>query len=245
MDLTERRAGGDRHPWEVQRFEAYRRILKDHGALTAQRVLDVGSGDGWFTDALAGALPPHAETVCWDINYDDNDLEPRRTGVVRTRVQPSPGYDLVLALDVLEHIDEPVSFIGAQLAPLTTAGTSVLVAVPAYQRLFSAHDEALGHLRRYGRRELLGQLAPWIDVVEDGSLFTSLLAPRSAQVAVERVRGRRAPGAEHGVGGWDGGGAVTSAINGTLGADARLSRWLTRRGVRLPGLSHWAFGVVR
>ncbi|MEO6652936.1 MAG: methyltransferase domain-containing protein [Ilumatobacteraceae bacterium] len=245
MDLTERRAGAYRHPWEVQRFEAYRRILADHGALDAHRVLDVGSGDGWFTDSLADSLPADTETVCWDVNYSESDLEAARPGVVRTRDRPSSGYDLVLALDVLEHVDDPVALIRDELAPLTTAGTQVMVAAPAYQRLFSAHDRALGHHRRYGRRELDDQLAPWIESVERGSLFTSLLPLRAAQVAVERIRERPALEADHGVGGWDAGSTVTSATNAALRADARTSRWLSRHGIRLPGLSHWVIGVVR
>lgn len=245
MDLTERRAGGSRHPWEVQRFEAYRRILADHGALRSTRVLDVGAGDGWFTDSLAESLPPDAETVCWDVNYDDDDLDTTRPGVARTRTRPKPGYDLVLALDVLEHIADPLEFITQHLAPLTSTGTNVLVAVPAHQRLFSAHDEALGHFRRYGHRELLDQLGPWIDTVEDGTLFTSLLAPRGAQVALERIRGSRAPDDEHGVGAWEGGRSLTATANAVLGVDARVARRLARYGLRLPGLSHWVFGTVR
>jgi hypothetical protein len=245
MDLTERGDSSMRHPWEVQRFEAYRAILADHGALDARRVLDVGAGDGWFSDRLMEHLPADAEIVCWDVNYDDNDLEPSNPAHVRTRERPSSGYDLALLLDVLEHIEDPDTFIGSVLAPLTHSGTPVLVAVPAHQRLFSAHDEALGHFRRYGRRELLGQVAPWIDVIEDGSLFTSLLLPRAASVALERVRARPATTIRHGVGRWSGGPLLTSALNRALAADARVGRAVRRKHVRLPGLSQWVFGVVR
>jgi len=243
VDLTERGASSDRHPWEVQRFNAYRRILGDHGALGARNVLDVGAGDGWFSDMLADVLPPDAVTVCWDVNYDEHDLEPARPGQVRTRERPARGHDLVLLLDVLEHIEDPDAFIAESLVPITELGTPVLVAVPAYQRLFGAHDLALGHHRRYARRELLEQLAPWIDVREHGSLFSSLLLPRATMVAAERRRGPRA--VEHGVGNWSGGSTVTAAVNGVLSVDARAGRALGRAGIRLPGLSHWAFGVGR
>jgi SAM-dependent methyltransferase len=260
MDLTERGDGSVRHPWEVQRFEAYRRILVDHGALNAHRVLDVGAGDGWFSDRLAEHLPAGAEIVCWDVNYDDDDLddlddldagrsvdEPTSTTrrVIRTRERPDPGYDLVLLLDVIEHIEDPVGFIESALAPLTHTGTAVLVAVPAHRRLFGAHDVALGHFRRYGRRELAAQLDPWIRTVEDGSLFTGLLLPRALSVGLERVRPRRAEGDRHGVGAWSGGPLVTGSVNRVLAADARLGRAARRVGLRLPGLSNWVYGVVR
>lgn len=245
MDLTERGDSAVRHPWEVQRFEAYRRVLADRGALGARRVLDVGAGDGWFSDRLAEHLPPGAEIICWDVNYDDHDLEPANSALVRTRERPGPGHDLVLLLDVLEHIDDPVSFIESELVPLTSPGTPVLVAVPAHQRLFSRHDEALGHHRRYARRQLLDEVSPWLDVVEDGPLFTSLLLPRAVSVVVERLAPRPATDADHGVGNWSGGPLLTSVANRVLAADARIGRAARRVHVPLPGLSHWAYGVVR
>jgi hypothetical protein len=244
VDLTERGDGAVRHPWEIQRFLAFRRILEDHGALRCERVLDVGAGDGWFSDALAPSLPGAASVTCWDINYDEHELETGRAGATRTRERPTSVHDLILALDVLEHVDDPVAFIADSLVPVGRSGTQALVSVPAYQRLFSAHDEALGHFRRYGRRELLDQLEPWIEVREHGSLFTSLLLPRAAAVLLER-RSEGFASREHGVGGWSGGRVASAVTGGVLGLDARLGRALGQVGVRLPGLSHWAFGAVR
>ncbi len=243
VDLTERGASTTRHPWEVQRFRVYRRILADHGALEAHNVLDVGAGDGWFTDMLGDSLPADATTVCWDVNYDDHDLEPARPGQVRTRDRPGTGHDLILVLDVLEHIADPDAFVADSLQPITEPGVPVLVAVPAYQRLFGSHDVALGHHRRYGRGQLLDQVTPWIEVVEHGSLFTSLLPLRAATVVAERYR--PPTDATHGIGSWSAGPVVTAGVNGWLAADARVLRSLAKSGVRLPGLSHWAFGVGR
>ena len=135
------------------------------------------------------------------------------------------------------------SVIARSLVPITEPGTPVLVAVPAYQRLFGAHDVALGHHRRYGRRRLLAELEPWIEVREHASLFTSLLLPRAGMVAAERRR--PTPETDHGVGNWSAGPTVTAVVDGVLSADARIGRALARRGVRVPGLSHWAFGVGR
>ena len=211
-------------------------------------MLDVGAGDGWFAGRLLGELPDGAGIVCWDTNYDDDELAAAAPGIVRTREHPRDGYDLVLVLDVLEHIADAERFIVESLSPVADPGTPVLVAVPAHQWLFGAHDVALGHHRRYGRGELRRLVAPWIDVVEEGSLFTTLLAPRAAQVAVERVRGRQPGGPRddtHGVGTWSGGRATTALVDAALAADVGLGRTLGRIGVRLPGLSIWVFGTVR
>ena len=86
MDLSERGTATGRHPWEIERFRAYRRVLSDHGALAARRVLDVGAGDGWFSQTLLADLPDVEQVVCWDINYNELELttdDPHVTWVVR------------------------------------------------------------------------------------------------------------------------------------------------------------------
>lgn len=250
MDLSERGAATARHPWEIERFRAYRNVLRDHGALGARRVLDVGAGDGWFSESLLAELPAVEQIVCWDINYNELELVTDDPRLARTTAAPDAGFDLVLVLDVLEHIDDPVAFIDESLRPLAAPGTAVLVGVPAHPLLFSDHDRALGHFRRYRTTELLGQVGGWIDVVEHGPLFATLVAPRAAAVAIERLRSLGAIGAagnagEHGVGAWRGGPALTRAVGGVLAADASATRRLGGLGRRLPGLSHWAFGRVR
>ena len=250
MDLSERGSATARHPWEIERFRAYRNVLRDHGALDARRVLDVGAGDGWFSESLLAELPEVEQIVCWDINYNELELATDDTRLVRSTVAPDAGFDLVLVLDVLEHIDDPVAFIDSSLRPLTAPGTAVLVGVPAHPLLFSDHDRALGHVRRYRSGDLLAQVGRWIDVVEHGPLFASLVAPRAASVAIERIRSRAATGVtagagDHGVGAWRGGPALTRAVAGVLAADAAATRRLGGVGRRLPGLSHWAFGRVR
>lgn len=244
MDLSERGGATARHPWEVARFRAYRDVLARHGALGVRRVLDVGAGDGWFSESLLASLPAAEHVVCWDINYNELELATADPRVVRTTLPPSPGFDLVLVLDVLEHIAEPERFIDEQLAPLTRTGTHVLVAVPAHRWLYGEHDRALGHERRYRPAALREQVARWIDIVDHGPLFPSLVAPRAAAVALERVR-PPARDSNHGVGNWTRGPLVTSVLTWVLGADVSATRRLGGIGRRLPGLSTWAYGVVR
>lgn len=244
MDLSERGTAVRRHPWEIERFEAYRRVLADHGALGARRVLDVGAGDGWFSEMLLDSLPAVEQVVCWDVNYHELEIATDDPRLERTTRAPSGEFDLVLVLDVLEHIELPRAFVDEQLRPLTTAGAHVLVAVPAHPRLFGAHDRALGHHRRYRPRDLLAEVSGWIDVIEHGPLFVSLVPPRAVSVAAERLRGPR-PDAAHGVGGWKGGTALTTAVRTVLGGDARLTRRLGAVGRHLPGLSTWVYGVAR
>jgi SAM-dependent methyltransferase len=253
MDLSERGTATTRHPWEIERFRAYRRILADHGALGARRVLDVGAGDGWFSQSLLADLPDAEQVVCWDINYNELELTTDDPRLVRTAEAPTAGFDLVLMLDVLEHIEHPADFIRHDLRPLTSRGTAALVAVPAHPHLFGDHDRALGHHRRYTPERLIAELAPLLDVVDHGPLFLSLVPPRAASVAVDwlRVRfaelrnGDRRETGEHGVGEWHHGPIVTRAMRGVLAADAAATRRFARPARHLTGLSHWVYGTTR
>jgi len=63
-------------------------------------------------------------------------------------------FDLVAALDVLEHVDGDQEAARA-LVELVRPGGWLLVTVPAHQALWGSHDRRLHHQRRYGRAQLL------------------------------------------------------------------------------------------
>jgi SAM-dependent methyltransferase len=65
----------------------------------------------------------------------------------------SGSCDLVTAFDVLEHIDED-HLVTAEIARVLKPGGIVLIAVPCDMSLWSAHDEAVGHVRRYSQAAL-------------------------------------------------------------------------------------------
>src|SRR6185437_805450 len=109
--------------------------------------------------------------------------------------------------------------------------------------LWSKHDEALDHRRRYRPREARRLLeGAGLAIVEGGGVFHGLIAPRVLGVARERVG--LAP-AQNGVGAWRGGLIVTNAVVAALRVEQRLSRALSSRGVDAPGLSWWAIARRR
>ena len=63
-------------------------------------------------------------------------------------------FDLMLAMDVLEHIEDDVSAL-EQWLPYMKKDGSILITVPAFQQLWSDKDVTLGHKRRYTRKTLL------------------------------------------------------------------------------------------
>jgi hypothetical protein len=237
VDLRERGSGRARHPWEISRSRFFRNLIGDHVDLaTVRTVLDAGAGDGWFAGELLGALDPAASITCWDVNYRSQDLAaPTDPRIVRTATDPAGTFDLVLALDVLEHVDDDESFLAGTLVPLLTG--TLVVSVPAMPRLFSDHDRRLEHRRRYRRRDLLEMLDRHVDVRESGTLFTSLVVPRTVTVVAQRL-GHESKST--GIGAWSGGPRTTSLLTSALDADAAAGRSLARRGLVLPGLSLWA-----
>lgn len=239
MDLKERQQHAQRHPWEVARARHFRRLVAGIFPAPPTTVIDIGAGDGWFAEQLRADLAPGSTIVCVDANYTADDLvQPLPDGILRRTSPPDHAARLVLALDVLEHIDDDRTFVTGQLAPLVAADGFLVASVPAHQRLFTSHDVALGHHRRHDAASLRALLEPAFEVVHEGSLFTSLLPPRAAAALIERVR---PPQGEPSVDSeWRHGPLLSRTITSVLDADARLGRLLADRRYRLPGLSVWA-----
>jgi 2-polyprenyl-3-methyl-5-hydroxy-6-metoxy-1,4-benzoquinol methylase len=146
----------ERHWWWRSR-EAH--LLATIGRLarsmTIGRLLDVGCGDGLFFDTLSRfgsveGIEPDAGLLR-DPRWRDR-IAVGRLGEAR----PGHAYDLVLMLDVLEHIEDDRAALASARA-LVRPGGALLLTVPALPRLWSRHDEANAHFRRY-RAGTLGDL---------------------------------------------------------------------------------------
>jgi len=245
MDLIERPTDEvRRHPWEIARARFFLRLVERLGVVEGTASwLDVGAGDAWFAHQLREVIPEAARLVCWDVNYSPSQLEAADTagGVVLTQARPSGVFDGVLMLDVIEHVEDDIGFVRGIVSESVAAGGWVLVSVPAYQSLFSEHDRALKHFRRYSPRSLRSVLeAAGLSVEARGGLFHALLPVRGAQVLHER---RRGPAPEQtGIGAWQGDDRVSRIVTAALDLEARVSLAMgTRNLPAVPGLSTWAF----
>jgi SAM-dependent methyltransferase len=149
----------DTYWWFQGRQEIIVSMLETCGALastsTRPLVIDLGCGTGLMLKRLASRArmigldySPLALSYCrrrtiGDLaRFDAVDLPVRDESV-----------DAVLALDMLEHIEDDQRVIDEMARVLRPGGVAVL-AVPAHPFLWSEHDEALHHFRRYRRREL-------------------------------------------------------------------------------------------
>ena len=74
-----------------------------------------------------------------------------------TTFQPDRHYDLILFLDVLEHLPDPVAAL-RHARTLLAPGALVLVTVPAFKSLWTAHDDWNYHRTRYTRATLIAEM---------------------------------------------------------------------------------------
>ncbi len=244
MDLRERAHPAPdgppvRHPWEQARARFVLDRLAGRGLAPGARVLDVGAGDGWLAEQVQRAFG--CGVTCWDAAFTDEDEQRLRArGLATCRAPPDGPFDAAVLLDVLEHADDDAALLREAVERVRVGGT-VLVTVPAWPALFSAHDRALHHRRRYtpaSCRQLLERAGLSID--EAGGLFHGLLLARALAVLVERADARGSP---MGVGRWRAGRTVADVVAAALRAEQRLSIRAARRGLEVPGLSWFALAT--
>jgi SAM-dependent methyltransferase len=139
-------------------------------------------------------------------------------------------FDLVTCLDVIEHTPDDRCTL-RELRRVTRPGGTLVVTVPAYQALWSAHDVVNGHYRRYRVPELraAAQEAGWCHVRD--SYFNALLLAPAAVVRLTRRRSGPDSGCSEL-------GLTPSWLNGLLEWPLRAEAAMLRGGARLPfGLS--------
>lgn len=222
MDLRERRANPNRHPWELSRADMVLRLLAGNAKST--RYADIGSGDLYVARRLCKLtdMPVHAV----DVNYGNRAVEGQLVICTDLAQVPSESVDCAVLMDVLEHVDDDVGLlqtVGRLLAP----EGQLLITVPAHAFLWSEHDVFLGHRRRYSRQHLRGVIErAGLNIGECFHFFFIPYLARAISVALSGLGAGK--GSSSGVGLWKypSPHAITSTLRATLNGDFRLSRLL-------------------
>ncbi len=174
----------DHHWW----FRARRKIIESTIVTMAlpreARILEVGAGTGGNLVMLSR----HGQVRAMEMDAQARALATQKTrgafevlaGSCPDNIPfPNETFDLICMFDVLEHIDHDVATVaalGKHLAP----GGRLLITVPAYQWLWSAHDAFLHHKRRYTSRQLRQLFGASGLRVDRISYFNTLLLPLAA-----------------------------------------------------------------
>jgi len=125
------------------------------------KIVDIGSGEGFFADFL------HKEKI-GRLILDDHNLTSLKRSIRKHNDLgcmsdicklpfASESFDLVCALDVIEHIEDDKRAL-KEIFRVVKKGGYLLLTVPAYNFLYGEHDEFAGHIRRYTLKEVRKKL---------------------------------------------------------------------------------------
>lgn len=147
--------------WNIGRRELIQDVLERFlPAATRRTVLDVGCGPGGnmlalgrFGDVTGLDIAPEAIALAKAYGYRELVL-----GDAARLPFPDVSFDLVAALDALEHVPSDTAAL-AEAHRVLAPGGSLLLTVPAHPWLFGPHDRFLRHFRRYAAASLRKKLA--------------------------------------------------------------------------------------
>jgi SAM-dependent methyltransferase len=217
----------DHHWWFRGRRWLIWALLRRAQLPLAPRVLDAGCGTGRNLVEFGSLGPatgvdpsPDAVEFC------------RRRGIENVRcagLEDLPfaagDFDLLMAFDVLEHIDDDVAAL-TELRRVASVGAHLVITVPAYQWMWTEHDVQLHHVRRYTlpvlRRRVVA--AGW-DVTQ-ATYFNSILLPVVAAARVVSGRSSRRGHTDLD--------RTPAVLNRALELPMRLEAAMIGRGARLP-----------
>ena len=217
-----------RHFWFVARRRLLDALLRGAVPVGSERALDVGCGTG----ANTAVLRSHTRSVV--------GLDYRPEGIATARQQHCEDasfvrgdsarlpfadrtFDVVTALDVLEHVDDEAAL--EEIVRVLRPGGAIIVSVPAMPWLWSYRDVDAGHRRRYVRRGLLELFRKSGLEVRRLNYFQCLLFP----LVLTRVVSRKSRVAR------DREDAPAPMVNSVLS-------WISRIEVRLSQVVTWPFG---
>jgi len=100
-------------------------------------------------------------------------------GLVTSIPFPDGAFDLVCALDIVEHVGDEDGAL-AELSRVAARGAVLLLSVPLHPSRWTAFDDFVGHRRRYDPERLLGKLAEHRFSVERSAAYG--MQPQSSRL---------------------------------------------------------------
>jgi SAM-dependent methyltransferase len=150
------------HWWFVGRRKLLARIINGLGVPRSARVLDIGTSTGTNLRMLGElgfarfeGLDASEEAIRW---CAEKRLGKVTKGGICDMPFPDASFDLVLATDVIEHVEDDARAL-AEIHRVLKPGAAAILTVPAFQLLWGRQDEVAHHKRRYRADQLLGRVA--------------------------------------------------------------------------------------
>jgi len=169
----------DTYWWFIARRRFVAQLLTERRTSRRAKILDVGCGTGATLELLqrfGQATGVDSDRTALDICSLQRGL-PVQQAHVEDLPFPDGSFDVVTCLDVLEHTDDDIPAL-REIRRVCAPGATFIAMVPAYRFLWSEHDEALKHRRRYVAHELRNKMTnAGFDVVSSTYFITMLFFP--------------------------------------------------------------------
>lgn len=168
----------DNHWWFVGRRQIIDSFIRQLHLPKNAEILEAGCGTGGNLTMLSA----HGRVDAMEIDETACELANQRqvtkiqNGSLPNNIPFKGKYDLILILDVLEHLENDLAALTALYEKLKPGGW-LLVTVPAYQFLWSKHDEINHHKRRYTLEGLQKVVHKTNYHLHYSSYFNTLLFP--------------------------------------------------------------------
>lgn len=148
--------GIENHYWNHCRNRIIYDVLKNH-SLDKKNILEIGCGKGIVVEYLVKKKlrAEGCELAPVTVNHHLKDIIFTGTDALHLPENKRNHIDVILLLDVIEHIEKPETFL-QQIVSAFPNATHFLVTVPACPELWSNYDEFNGHFRRYDPKMLKG-----------------------------------------------------------------------------------------
>lgn len=145
--------------WHVGKLKILEALIRFCGLPQNAQILDVGCGTGSVIQFLQKFGAPEGIDISEEaVRFcQKRGISKVSVGNASSLPYKDKSFDFVIASDLLEHIEDDVIAI-QQMHRVLKKGGFLIITVPAHKFLWSEHDEALGHRRRYTRNELLTKL---------------------------------------------------------------------------------------
>lgn len=143
------------------------------------KILDIGCGSGLMLEKLTEygsvyGMDTSEEAISFSKEIYSGDI--RKGSLPNDVPYQNNFFDLIVALDVIEHIDEDLMALRVLEAKLTRSGKAIIT-VPAYMFLWSKFDDLNEHKRRYTVSELKDKLESAGFNIKKISYYNSFLLP--------------------------------------------------------------------
>ena len=229
----------ERHWWYRARRKVLAELIRREVQPPANaKILEIGCGTG-HNLAMLGEFG-HVDGL--ELDDEARSISEKRLG--RTVMSaplpelagvPSHHYDLIGAFDVIEHVDDDAAAL-ASIATRLKSGGKFVMAVPAHQWMWTAHDVVNHHKRRYSKHALKRLIEASPMKLTKIGYFNSLLFPLAvAERAAPKLRNKENADVR----------LPTALLNVTFEKVFAAERYLVGRLPLPPGLSLFAVAEAR